>query len=88
MYDLHFAMVLHLMDMRAEEARRWAETEHMLREAGLDQRAWPSWQGHRLLLVRAGAWLVTVGQRLQLHFQPEAPSFEGKGIGGREAARS
>jgi hypothetical protein len=87
MYDPQVVMVLYLMDMRAEEARRWAEIEQMLREAGRDQRARPSWQGHRLLLVRAGAWLVTVGQRLQLHFQPEAPSFEGKGVGRREAAR-
>jgi hypothetical protein len=84
MYDPQFVMTLHLMQLRAEEARRWAGTERMLREAGLDQR---SWQVRKRLLVRAGAWLVTIGQGLQLRYRPQAPSFGGRGIGGNEAAQ-
>jgi hypothetical protein len=87
MYDPQFVMSLHLMQMRAEEARQWAGTERMLREAGLDRRVWPSWQVRKRLLVRAGTWLVTAGQGLQLRYQPEAPSFKGKGIGRHEAAQ-
>jgi hypothetical protein len=87
MYDPQFVMTLHLVQMRAEEARRWAGTERMLREAGLDRRVWPSWQVRKRLLVRAGAWLVTAGHWLQLRYQPEAPSLKGKGIGRAEAAQ-
>jgi hypothetical protein len=87
MYDPQFVMTLHLMQMRAEEARRWAGTERMLREAGLDRRVWPYWQVCRRLLVQAGAWLVRLGQRPQLRHQPDAPSSKGTAIGSREAAR-
>lgn len=87
MYDPQFVMILHLMQIRAEEARRWAGTERMLREAGLDRRVWPSWQVRKRLLVRAGAWLVAIGQGLQLRYQPETPSLEGMGMGRPEAAQ-
>ena len=87
MYDPQFGLTLRLMQMRAEEARKWAGSERMLWEAGLDRRAWPSWRVCWQLLVRAGAWLVTVGQGLKLRFQPEAPSFRGKGIGRRKPAQ-
>lgn len=87
MYDPQFVMTLHLMQIRAEEARLWAGTERMLRQAGLERQVRPSWQGRKRLLVRAGAWLVTVGQELQLRYQPEAPSLKGEGIGRAEAAQ-
>jgi hypothetical protein len=87
MYDPHFVMTLHLMQMHAEEARRWAGNERMLQQARLERRVRPSWQGRKRLLARAGAWLVTVGHELQLRYQPETSSLKGKGIGRPEAAQ-
>ena len=87
MYDPQFAMILHLMQAHAEEARRWAGSERMLRQASLKRRVRPSLQGRKRLLVRAGAWLVTVGQEIQLRYQPDSASLKGEGIGRAEAAQ-
>ncbi len=87
MYDPWFAMTLHLMQTHVEEARRWAGNERLLRQARLERRVRPSRQGRKQLLVRAGAWLVTVGQELQLRYQPETPSLKGKAIGSPEGAQ-
>ncbi len=53
-----------------QAALQKAETERLLREAGIDQRDWFSYQSARLL-SRFGHLLVALGERLERY---EAPS--------------
>jgi hypothetical protein len=58
---------------RLQDCLRKAETDRVLREAGIDRRGWASRMACRLL-YRLGHVLVALGQRLEAYELPAAGS--------------
>lgn len=61
------------MKMRLEDAQHWAESQNLLRQAGLAQQGWLSCQICRFL-GRLGCQLVEWGEFLEQHSMPQVSS--------------